>query len=957
MRVPSRRRTRNAITTAMMLAAVALLVSSATASATSPAGAATRHARSAASEQPLTIEGESPADTNIPTASDPRASGGAYLALETSVQPGPQGWYATYGVDVDSSGIYELQLVATSPLGVERSQTGSSYFNLSVNGNPYTQVAKSAPAWASFDKAHAWGELYVLRLDDTELRSGHNTISLMVDQRRVMQAPAIYRFFLDRIILTPTDVALKDIRVGDPATNVGTYRGPSAELQFALNAHAPETLTVDYRVTDYFANSVEQGSVTVPEGATSASVALSGLPPGNYRVVGSLRSPHQDEVVGYFARLPTANPIAARDNRFGINTAAAELVPSSRIEAFAAAMQDAGAGYVRDQLYWPVAEPERDVHYFDQYNDFAAAFLRRGLRTVTYWGFAGGAGLGVSAGAPTWARSGTSPLPADLRDAYDFAKQLAKQSNGAGAYALESWSEPDLGSDSTTGDQHAAYTKAAMLGMYEGSRRVVRIGNALVPLTESDRPNWEFQQLLMQNDVARYADVSNFHGYAFDAGHPDFPAQSDLQRELSRTYDAGTQTWMTESGIFLPGQPEPPDEDVSPDRQREQAQYLVRSSVQDLAAGTDKHFWFSGMPFDWDGSGLYFGALNRKFQPLPSYSAHAAMTSILGKADFVQTEAHLPAGVSGYTFRSDDRVITVAWSAEPQTVSLPVYGRDGHVYNIMGDEVDRRGGPGGRIEVKVTQDPVYLVSQGARGLPKQRDDQGPRARPRDLSPAEHIVLSQQWGPDNQAPMKPADATGYRLDETTTMSLEIYNFNPQAQTVTVAPHVWGGWSITPRLRRVSVPGFGREAVEFTVSATGGVKPGVDYPIVFDAGLSSGNDVPPSVGRIQLKGGTSGSPILLSPTISDVSPSDGTTVVGPRVQLQAETVDALSGIDPGRVTIEVDGVRVRSRFDPASGRLTASLNLRPGRHVAWIRAYDNAHAPSATSVSFTVERRGR
>ncbi len=951
MWVSSRRRTRDAVSTATILASVALLVFSATgtAAATSPA----QHR--AASQQPLTIEGESPADTNIPTASDARASGGAYLALETSVQPGPRGWYATYGVDVDSPGVYEIQLVATSPLGVERSQTGSSYFNLSVNGNAYTQVGKSAPAWASFDNAHAWGELYVLRLDDIELKAGRNTISLMVDERRVMQAPAIYRFFLDRIILTPTEVALKDIHVGDPATNVGTYRGPSADLQFALNAHTPEPQTIDYRVTDYFANDVAQGNVTVPEGSTSASVALSGLPPGNYRVVGSLRSSHQVEVVGYFARLPKANSIPARDSRFGINTAAAELVPSSRLEAFAAAMKDAGAGYVRDQLYWPVAEPERDVHYFDQYNHFAAAFLRQGLRTVTYWGFAGGAGSGVSAGAPTWARSGTSPLPGDLRDAYDFAKQLAKQSRGAGGYALESWSEPDLGSDSTTGDQHAAYTKAAMLGMYEGSRRVVRIGNATLPLPESAGPNWEFQQLLMQNDVTRYADVSNFHGYAFDAAHPDFPAQADLQREMSRTYDASTQTWMTESGIFLPGQPTPPDEDVSPDRQREQAQYLVRSSVQDLAAGTDKHFWFSGMPFDWDASGLYFGALTREFQPLPSYSAHAAMTSILGKADFVQTEQGLPAGVSGYTFRSDDRVITVAWSAEPQTVSLPVYGRDGHVYNIMGDEVERRGARGGPIEVKLSQNPIYVVSQGARGLPKQRDDQGPRARSRDLSPAEHIVLSQQWGPDNQAPAKPAAATGYRLDKTTTMSLEVYNFNPQARSVTVAPHVWGGWSITPGSRPVTVPAFGRTSIEFTVSAAGGVEPGVDYPIVFDAGLTGGNDVPPSVGRIQLKGGTSGAPLPLSPSITDVSPSAGTTVAGPRVQLHAEIRDALSGVDPGRVTLEIDGVRVRSRFDPASGRLTATLNLRPGRHDAWIRAYNNAHAPRATLVSFTVGRR--
>jgi hypothetical protein len=51
---------------------------------------------------------------------------------------------------------------------------------------------------------------------------------------------------------------------------------------------------------------------------------------------------------------------------------------------------------------------------------------------------------------------------------------------------------------------------------------------------------------------------------------------------------------------------------------------------------------------------------------------------------------------------------------------------------------------------------------------------------------------------------------------------------------------------------------------------------------------------------------------------------------------------------RSTVEVDGRRVAARFDPATGRLTSALDLPPGRHQVWIRAYNRAHAPAQRIV---------
>jgi hypothetical protein len=72
------------------------------------------------------------------------------------------------------------------------------------------------------------------------------------------------------------------------------------------------------------------------------------------------------------------------------------------------------------------------------------------------------------------------------------------------------------------------------------------------------------------------------------------------------------------------------------------------------------------------------------------------------------------------------------------------------------------------------------------------------------------------------------------------------------------------------------------------------------------------------------------------------------------LRATIRDELSGVDPRRIRVEVDGRRIAARFDPATGHLTAALNLPPGRHEVWIRAHNRAHAPAQRAVEVTGRR---
>jgi hypothetical protein len=102
----------------------------------------------------------------------------------------------------------------------------------------------------------------------------------------------------------------------------------------------------------------------------------------------------------------------------------------------------------------------------------------------------------------------------------------------------------------------------------------------------------------------------------------------------------------------------------------------------------------------------------------------------------------------------------------------------------------------------------------------------------------------------------------------------------------------------------------------------------------------------------RGGRRGAPVPLAPSITWVAPGDGSVHVGRHVALRALVSDALSGIDPARVVVEVDGHRVARDYDAATGRLSAALQLSRGVHELWIRAYDNAQAPAQATVNVTV-----
>jgi hypothetical protein len=903
-------------------------------------GAAAAVARGGA----VTVQGEAPTSANIASASDPRASGGRYLRLATDQAPRGPGWYATYRVTVPAAGIYHLDAVVTSPAMADRSPKGGSWFGVSVNGSSYQEVAKSEPDWAdSRQTPRAWGSLVHARLGDVELRRGANTISFRVNEMRLSTSPIQYRFLLDSFTVTPASLGLARAYVGDPGVNLGTYRSASAILHFALNGHARHPETLAYQVFDYFSRRVAVGVARIRSGSNGTAIRLPRLPPGSYRATAALRSAPRANVTGFFARLPARRPVTRPANRFAATISAPWLLPPSRIAPFAGAMRDAGIGYVRDEADWNVVEPVRGEFLTTGLGRITRDFRQANVSTLdAIWTLTG------DLRAPAWSRTPSSgALPDDLRDAYALTSDLAAQPSATRPNALEVWNEPDvdvqaLKPSRTPPDRHAAYIKAATLGITDRTDRPLASLSGLAG-------TGTFQDLMLQNDVTRYADLWAFHAYGYalsETGSPVlYPRDAEDNAKLRRLYEYRGQVWMTESGIFLKAMR---GGGLSLAQQVAQARYLVQSTVSDLAVGVDKVFWFDGPPYC-AADFACFGLFDGNFQPWPAYSAQAAMTSILGTADFARRVGGLPKGAKGYAFKDGRRAVTVVWAATPAQARVPVPGGHVHLYDVMGALRDSPALTGGTVRITASPDPIYLVSDGGDRLgARQTANDERRTVPR-LSPAEHIVLDQRFA---AAAMPKPRPFGYRLGATTAMSLDVYNFNDAPETVTVVPHAWGGWAVTSAQVTVTVPARGRVALPFTLTAAAAVHARVDYPLVFEATMG-GQPVPPSVSRILLVGERRGAAMPLTPSITRVSPADGATRTSGLVVLRARIADALSGVDPARVVVEVDGRRARRRFDRATGRLSAPLRLVRGTHTLWIRAFNNAGAPAQASVRVSVQ----
>src|SRR5260370_36222864 len=111
---------------------------------------------------------------------------------------------------------------------------------------------------------------------------------------------------------------------------------------------------------------------------------------------------------------------------------------------------------------------------------------------------------------------------------------------------MEVWTEPVVEFSAvshirTPADQHASYVKAATLGITDGAGRPLASLSGLAG-------TGPFQDVMLQNGVARYADLWAFHAYGYTStanGTPvQFPPDAAANAALRRLYEYRGQLWM-----------------------------------------------------------------------------------------------------------------------------------------------------------------------------------------------------------------------------------------------------------------------------------------------------------------------------------------------------------------------------------------------------------------------------
>ena len=258
---------------------------------------------------------------------------------------------------------------------------------------------------------------------------------------------------------------------------------------------------------------------------------IGSLPVGWYKVVRGVGHVTNRVFLGVLEPLRAPTPLTSP---VCIDVAMAWFFPKDKMGEVANLCQLAGINRVRDRILWSKMEPERgrfDGH--NQYDDSAEIQAAAGLQV-----------LQVAHTSPSWANTETKRFPLDMRDVYDFYREMARRWRGE-VVAFEPWNEADLPLfGGHTGSEMATLQKAAYLGLKAGNPNVIACQNVFAIWRATTVKDFQ------DNQAWPYFDTFNFHNYQPLKKYPWIFANF-------RTASAGRPMWVTETSVHVKWQGDP----------------------------------------------------------------------------------------------------------------------------------------------------------------------------------------------------------------------------------------------------------------------------------------------------------------------------------------------------------------------------------------------------------------
>ena len=755
---------------------------------------------------------------------DSNSSNGKYIGVYTNNNAAP--YYAEYSVNASAAGIYDLFL-ASSPVTstVSSIDDGASSWcskiYISVNGGEETELFGLKQSSTNNSRI-SW-----YRAGGVNLKSGSNTIRFIVRDRL---SSNYYSAFFDCFGLKKSSFALRYIASETPM-NV-FEGGESVSLSVNANAAASSNQTYSYTVSNVYGNTVKSGNVTITQGTSKAYIVFHDLDFGCYYItVGSLTS-------GFSVVKPLSERTTYSDTPFAIDTAFSNSGQwDVNAKDYARVLGLSGVSWVRDRLWF-----KNTVTYSDgKYNmssgnqSNAAALLHPyGIKISTATDYM----------PSNFVNTYGKYIPDDLIKSYEFWKTVA-QVYGPYIDNFEIFNEVDHGG--TVGpwdspDLYAAFMKAAAIGINDGSGSMVSTQGAALNITDKS----EYSKMLMRNGLFDYSAFDNIHyhiassnpltDYYEFAGFNYLPEQSEVQKELT---GSRAPIWVTEAGINFRAES---GVDLTKEQQKVQAKYLVTSTVESIAKGTDKHFFFFGPRYHEGETGdqTSWGMMNEgKFMQYmyASYSAQAAMTDLLGQGIYKGEISTSNSNISAYLFNNGVKDVIVAWSKSGSRTAS--FNANGKMYDMWGNE---KAAVSGNTSITVTTEPLYIVCDSTLEHSANYRYAQMTAQKKTITDAKRIVLLQKY---NDVSRGGSRLDGYMIsDGNNTVTLEAANLSDKTVTGRITYNTENGWKLDKDSVDVTIAPMSVESISFTITPANGAP--LDY--LSFVGVFDGQTTSPSTAKL-------------------------------------------------------------------------------------------------------------
>jgi hypothetical protein len=471
--------------------------------------------------------------------------------------------------------------------------------------------------------------------------------------------------------------------------------GSTFKLKFDAVSTNGDTLA--WQILDYTGTAVASGSIAVPQGSTTSTVACSSTLAGYFAAAGKLQNSG--------ATQPQLGSRPAGYASFGVLPNVADIVPalSAVLDQHRIGLQ--GANYVESGVccsgngLQPVNENLGSTWVLDQRSQSITEPNNAGQYNPATHPLEPGLGQGTLArivtlnGLPAWASTAPSPNafgtypPKSFGAFQNYSALVGQESvlihakyipNQQKNYYQVTW-EPDPGPSTEWKGSDAQFVElyqAAWNGVHSSDPDAMVMG----PATQGPVTCGQWLTRLAPLGFTKYLDAVACHGYytvsASSSKPPesaDLPGQiQGLRKAMVSVLPAGTPLFVTESGISYPDGAQYSASYPTTEVLNEHAEAVVRTHLIMLGEGVDTSFLFYSADFPSSvGFGMYFNLSMAKnnfnspnISPKPAALAVAATARLIDGSRSLGALTNLPAGGYGYSFLLADKshAMTALWA-------------------------------------------------------------------------------------------------------------------------------------------------------------------------------------------------------------------------------------------------------------------------------------------------------